>query len=156
MFDLTFALLGIAAVLGITLLWKFKGKVGDIVSYFKRNLGVLKGIVLFVGAFIVVAVATLWVSSTQADGLKDLTYFNYAEIFVGMDHTKKLSPMCHTGEHSDRLTSNGGIKLNLVSTMSQRVEVNTLYTHHSCAYNRDREQYDAFGVQVVWKLWDKN
>jgi hypothetical protein len=154
MFDLVFAVVGILLVLGGTLMWQFKGSIKDIVKYFKKNLGVLWGIVFFTGAFIAIAVATLVFSpKAEADGIKDLTYFNYAEVFVGMDYTKKLSPMCYKGEYSDRLTSNGGVRLNLVRTMSKRVEVNTLYTHHSCAYNRDREQYDAFGVQVTWKIF---
>ena len=153
MFDLTFALVGISGVIAATLLWQFKGDIKDIVTYFKKNLGILKGIVMFTGAFIIIAILSLWGGKVKADSLKDLTYFNYAEVFVGMDYTKKLSPMCYTGEYSDRLTSNGGVRLNLVRTMSKRVEVNTLYTHHSCAYNKDREQYDAVGVQVTWKIF---
>jgi hypothetical protein len=89
----------------------------------------------------------------KADGFKDLTYLNYAEVYIGMDYTNKLSPQCHEGEYSDRLTSNGGAKLNLIRTESRRVEFNTIYTHHSCAYNRDREQYDAIGMQLTWKIF---
>lgn len=160
MFDLTFALLGIGAILGGTLLWQFKGSIKDIIEYFKKNRSILWGIVLFTGAFIGLAVTSLVLAllltpSAKADGFKDLTYLNYAEVYIGMDYTNKLSPQCHKGQYSDRLTSNGGFRLNLIQTESRRVEVNTTYIHHSCAYNRDREQYDAVGLQMTWKLFSR-
>jgi hypothetical protein len=150
MFDLSVALIGIASVLAITLLWVFKGKVLDIFKYFKENLGVTKGVVIFTGAFILLAVLSLWVREASAS---QLTYFNYGEVFIGADYTKKLSPQCYSGGRNDRLTSNGGVKVNLLRTQSRIVEVNSYYIHHSCFINEDREQYDAFGVQVTWKLW---
>ena len=150
MFDLTVALIGIASVLSITLLWVFKGKVLDIVKYFKDNLGVTKGIAMFTGAFILLAVLSLWVREANAS---QLTYFNYGEIYVGMDYNKRLSPQCERDGPNNRLASNGGVKVNLLRTSSRIVEVNSYYLHKSCAYNEDREGIDSFGFEVTWKLW---
>ena len=150
MFDLTVALIGMLSVISVTLLWVFRGKVLDTVHYFKENLGVTKGIIMFTGAFILLAVLSLWARKANAE---ELTYFNYGEVYVGMDYTKKLSPQCEDEGPNNRLTSNGGVKVNLIRTKSRIVEINSYYLHHSCAYSEDREQYDAFGVQVTWKLW---
>ena len=152
MSDLIFALVGIFTILSATLLWQFKGNIKSIFRYFKENKGITAGIVIFLGAFIVIASLSLLAPKVLADD-SNFTYFNYGEVYVGMDYTKKLSPQCEKGEYSDRLTSNGGVNVNLVRTKSRRVEANAYYLHHSCAYNEDREQYDAFGIQVTWKLW---
>ena len=157
MFDLVFALLGIFGILVGTLMWQFEGDVKKIVAYFKKEVGILWGIIVFTGSFIIIALLTLLLSSkAEANGFKELKYFQYAEVYIGMDYTKKLSPQCYKGEYSDRLTSNGGVRMNLIQTSSKRVEVNTYYLHKSCAYNRDREGIDAGGVELVWKLWQRN
>ncbi len=157
MFDLIFALLCIFTILVAIFMWQFKGDVKKIVAYFKKEVGILWGIIVFTGSFIVIALLTLLLpSKAEANGFKELKYFQYAEVYIGMDYTKKLSPQCHEGEYSDRLTSNGGARMNLLQTQGKRVEVNTYYLHHSCAYNIDREQYDAVGIQVTWKLWQRN
>ena len=38
---------------------------------------------------------------------------------------------------------------------SKSVRVNTKYTHHSCALGPDARQYDAVGVELEWKVWER-
>ena len=40
-------------------------------------------------------------------------------------------------------------------TDSKRVRVNAKYTHHSCALGPDDRQYDAVGVELEWKVWER-
>jgi len=33
------------------------------------------------------------------------------------------------------------------------VDLTALYTHHSCAFSDDRDEYDGVGVEVKWYPW---
>lgn len=117
-------------------------------DYFKtkEGRGVLSGIVLV--TFLALLLVLLFPNKAQAGEYK---YFDSAELFVGLDNTRKISPMCDQGVNSDRLTSNVGLKASIISTAIS--SVNLKYTHHSCAVNPDNKSYDALGVEVTYKLW---
>jgi hypothetical protein len=65
--------------------------------------------------------------------------------------------MCEqeTGDGKDRLTSNGGVALNIYRSPDKDFNFNTKYTHHSCAFNNDADSYDALGLEVSYKLFSK-
>jgi hypothetical protein len=121
----------------------------NVVGYFKtkEGLGVLKGIVLF----ILVGIVLVFASKTFSEE----NWLTYGEVFLGVDNTFAVSPNCLGGGLNDRLTSNGGVRLNLYKSSDGKFEWNTQYTHHSCAFNVDREGYDAIGMQMSYKLWDR-
>lgn len=156
----------VGIVLGVVLavlLWKIGPK--NLKAYFstKEGLGIARGIVLgplvivliaLAGAAVLTALFWLLAPKAHAEGLRvPGTWFNDAGVFMGLDHTKKLSPMCHAGGPDDRTTSSLGAKLNVWQSPSGNVRFNGMYTHHSCALNLDNRSYDALGVQVEWVFW---
>ena len=138
-----FVLSMIVIVLGV-IAWKIPPK--KWVPYFKTRtgLGILKGIVLAVafGFFAVVL-----------SGCSGATYFNDTHVFAGIDSTKGVSAHCEAGGVSDKLTSNLGIKGNLLQSEDKRYRLNGKYTHNSCVLNEDRNGYDGAGVELEYKLW---
>lgn len=116
-------------------------------TYFKtkEGRGVAAGIGLAVSLGLTVALLS---PKSQA-----LEYFQGGEVFLGLDYTRKISPMCDTGVNDDKLTSNLGIRANLLQSDDKRSQVNFKYTHHSCAVNPDNKSYDAGGVEVIYKIW---
>lgn len=138
----------IIAVLGIAiaaLFYRF-GSIRNMIGFFKTKDGrkVLAGIVIFVGLSLLTV--TVFAESK---------YFAYGEVSVGLDRTFNQSPQCKPSKNTDRLTSHGGVKINLVQSSDQRFELNTRYTHHSCAFGSDRNTYDAFGLEATYKLWGR-
>lgn len=145
----------IAVVLGL-LLWKIGPS--NLRPFFstREGKGVARGIVLGPVVILLIALAAwlLLPGKAHAEGIRvPGTWFNDASVFMGIDRTKKLSPMCHTGGYDDRSTSNLGAKLNVWQSPSGNVRFNTMYTHHSCAINPDHKSYDAVGIQVEWVFW---
>jgi len=140
----------IAMALGITAT-VFKYDFKKMKSYFltEDGKGVLTGIVLFV--LIGIGIAMLSIPVHAAEG----KYFAYGEVYLGMDRTFKASPQCDPGIISDKLTSNGGVRINLYQSADKRFEFNTKYTHHSCAFNSDSKSYDAAGVELTYRFWDR-
>lgn len=140
------------------LLWRVGPR--NLKSFFstKQGKGVARGLVLGPLVIILIAVAGsfLLTGRANAQGLSvPGTWFNDAGVFLGLERTKKLSPMCGSGGYDDRTTSNLGVRLNVWQSPSGNVRFNTLYTHHSCAINPDHKSYDAVGVQVEWKFWQR-
>ena len=174
----------VLAVIGFLLLKAFGGFKG-ILGYFKTKdgLGALKGIILgplvifILGAALAIGGYSLqsvakWVfdKAIPSASAQELpvpapqvdtgfyipgTWFNDATVFLGIDHTKKVSPQCRDGGFDDRSTSNLGMKLNVWESPSKNVRVNAKYTHHSCAINPDNRSYDGVGVEVEWKVWSR-
>lgn len=81
------------------------------------------------------------------------TWFTYGDIYLGLDYPKNISPQCERGAIDDRLTSNGGVVGNIYRSVDRRFHVNAKYTHHSCAFNTDRNGYDAFGLVASYRFW---
>jgi len=119
-------------------------------QFFKtpNGRGVYRGILLF----LIVGITIAWFGN-KAFG--EVRYFTFGEVFLGVDRTRKLSPMCEDEEPDNRLTSNGGIRLNLAESEDERFQANFKYTHHSCAFSRDREGYDAFGLEFGYKFFER-
>lgn len=118
-------------------------------QYFKtgEGRGVLFGIAAAIG---VCASIALFAFSLKSEALE---YLKSGEVYLGLDATNKMSPMCYAGENSDRLTSNLGLRVSLVGSDDGQGSINAKYTHHSCAFNPDNRAYDAFGLEVVYKIW---
>ena len=57
------------------------------------------------------------------------------------------------GTIDDQTTSNVGLKYHLFESLDERFKTNIKYTHHSCAFYVDDQQYDAFGLELEYKLW---
>lgn len=136
------------ALLSAWLLVALRGQ--DIKEYFltKDGKGILRGIVLAV-AF-AVGLAVLF-SIVGCSG----TYIKDASVYAGLDHTKNLSPQCEATGADDRATSNLGVRVNIYESADERFRTNAKYTHHSCAFSPDDLQYDALGVELEYKLWER-
>jgi hypothetical protein len=111
----------------------------------KTGKGILKGILLAV-AFSLVFV--LFSSKSEAKG-----WFNYAEVFAGLDYTKNTNPMCVAGEVDERSGSNIGLTFNIYE--QNRFTLNSKYTHHSCAFGEDNRSYDGIGIELKYRFWSK-
>lgn len=146
-----FTALMVATVLAY-LTWRLWGR--SWIEYFrtKDGLGILRGIVLAPLAILVLALV-LWLlpGGARAAG----TWLNDASVFVGLDYTGRLSPQCERNPVDERGTSNLGARLNLWESGSRRVRVNSKYSHHSCALGPDDRQYDAIGVELEWRVWER-
>lgn len=118
------------------------------ITYFssQTGLGILKGVVLAI-AF---AAVTAFIGSANADEVK---WFKDAEVFAGIDQTFDTSPQCVRGGLDDRATSNLGLRLNVYENGPFRI--NSKYTHHSCAFGEDDDGYDAVGIELIYKFWER-
>lgn len=134
----------VLVVLGIT---AYKIPVREWIPYFKTRtgLGILKGIVICIALGVALA---LFSGVAKADKLE---YFEFGEMFMGLDYTKKSSPMCEQGGVDDQWTSNLGLRFNVVNYGN--AQVNAKATHHSCMLGVDDRSYDALGVELVWRFW---
>lgn len=143
-----YATLIIVMAIVVTLI-AFKGRPKDAVEWFKDHPNVLKGIVLFCGAGIVIGLLT-GCSAFPRSGEVEL--FPRGEVFLGVDYPfNRTSPQCEPDGPSDKWTSNGGVRV--VIAEYDRLSFGGKYTHHSCAFNEDRELYDALGAEAILRLW---
>lgn len=119
----------------------------NIKEYFstKTGKGILKGILLAVAFALVFA---LFSGKAEAKG-----WFNYAEVFAGLDYTKNTNPMCVAGEVDERSGSNIGLIFNIYE--QDRFTLNSKYTHHSCAFGEDNRSYDGLGIELKYRFWSK-
>ena len=146
------ALQFVVSLVTITVLWGLVvllHKRVNPITYFssRTGLGILKGIVIAVGVAIVI---TLISSKAQAE---EAMWFKDAEIFAGLEATQRVSPQCVAGGVDDKTTSNLGMRVNIYS--NEQFQINSKYTHHSCAFGEDDAGYDAFGVELVYKFWSR-
>ena len=124
---------------------------------------IITGIVILVAAiyvfvflgksFIFSALAAIF-GSSNANAETDMngTFFNDTSVFLGIDHTFKVSPQCVEGGTDDKLTSNLGIRQNIWRSGNKVHDVSFKYTHHSCVFGKDRNGYDGFGLEYNWTL----
>ena len=80
----------------------------------------------------------------------EVKWFTHTTLFAGVDYDPS-STFCVKGTGDDNLTSNFGLRQNLLKRGD--VSVTTTYTHHSCALNEDKPTYDAIGISVEWTFW---
>lgn len=109
----------------------------------KKGKGVILGWILFTGFFI--SIALLFPPRARGDEY-------HTEIFMGLDATFSQSPQCREGEYSDRITSNGGIRQPVGNGIFNS-EFYVGYLHHSCAFEEDRNSFDAFGAGLSIPMW---
>ena len=160
MFDsIVMFVLGVLAMAVAVLFYQFKN-IGAMRIYFRTIEGkkVLSGIVGFVAFGVVAAFGTAVITLMFFPGYavadeKKINYLAYGKVYVGLDVPREQSPQCKSGLYSDRLTSNGGLVINLVQSRDKQFETNFKYTHHSCAFNADQHGYDAAGISIEYRLW---
>ena len=140
--------------IGVTV-FKYNQKGIPLSNLFKREgLGILRGIIIFILFPIIIWLIIGHYTKVWADEWRG---FSYTEITIGGEQTFKQSPMCEQGEPSDKLTSNGEIKQNIVEYKTNRFAWSTDvgYRHHSCWMNEDRFNYDALfistSLKICWK-----
>ena len=139
------------AVVLLYIAWKLRGRSWREYFSTRDGKGILRGIIIAPGAILLIALALSLMPSCAQAG----TWFNDASVYAGLDWTKKLSPQCEPNPVDERGTSNLGARLNLWQSDSRRVRVNAKYTHHSCALGRDDRQYDAVGLELEWRVWER-
>lgn len=141
----------VVGLLLVALAWSIHALQGvDLVEYFNNRTGkgILKGIVI-----VICLACGLAITAGLLSGCTGGTYLNDASIFVGLDYTKNSSPQCELNGPDDRTTSNVGARVNLYQSADERFRINGKGTHHSCAYNSDRNTYDALGAELEYLLW---
>jgi hypothetical protein len=149
--DVTF--LVILSFLVIYTVYAFRDNLSGIKEYFlgsRKGLGILKGIAIVM----LVVFLTLVIAPRAFSNELEVKYFSYVELYFGIDNVKGLSSQCVEGGLNDKLTSNVGAKINFVEWKDSIGVgyVNGKYTHHSCAFNQDRNTYDAFGLEGGYRF----
>ena len=113
------------------------------VKYLKSEPDVTKGIILFILFGIIFG---LIFQKANAGWLE------YTEVYLGIDYPRNQSAVCVEQGTNEKLTSNGGIRQNMFTTDDDLFQFNIKYTHHSCAFNGDRNVYDAIGAEAVYRI----
>lgn len=122
------------------------------IAYLKSMPGAAKGIGLFLGVAFTVALIASFIPRAHSESWKDdVQWFDYAEVYIGMDWTFEQSPQCRDDGIDKYSTSNGGFRFNVMTL--NRFQWNAKYTHHSCAFNSDRNGYDGAGTEFVLRIW---
>lgn len=123
----------------------------------KDGKGVMAGVVLAPLVIVIFAVIMFFLPSPAHAQLRvpgvPGTWLNDGSVFAGIDHTFKQSSQCHAGGYDDRSTSNMGLRVNVWQSENTRLRLNGKYSHKSCALNRDRNSYDALGIELEWCVW---
>ena len=138
-------ILSILATVSIVLILVFRTP-KKIIAYFKTEggQGALKGIIIFTLVGVIVALSSL----VKADD----NWFEFSEVFIGIDNTVTTSPQCDNDGPNDHLTSNGGFRQNVYISDDEQFFSNLKYTHHSCAINPDQRGYDAIGLELIYRF----
>lgn len=138
-------------VLGIILLYSYvkdKEKTINLLkSKEKKEKNIRRGWWLFLGVGILL--------TSMCSDAQEGSWFNYVDVYLGVDNIFDVSPMCEQGDLNDKFTSNGGLDFNIYQSYNKRFEWNTHYLHHSCALNTDNLTYDAIGFKITYRLWSK-
>lgn len=141
---------GLVATVLALVIWifsKFNWKWDDFVNHWKTTGdgawgSIFKAIAVVTALAVVIGVLT---------GQKaEAGWFEYTELYAGVESTMDVSPMCDQSDIDDRVTSNIGIRQHVYSWRDISLVGN--YTHHSCAVGVDNEGYDALGLQFTWRF----
>lgn len=117
----------------------------SLIDHLKTKEG--KGILFGMVAFPVVLFAI-----TLLSGCSGATYMNETEVFMGVDRSRNQSALCKEGGSDDRISSNGGLRQNVVRL--GRLDINAGYLHKSCAISPDYRSIDAGFIEGVWTITD--
>lgn len=113
-------------------------------QFFKelREGGVLKGVVLALGFFALLAGVSL------LTGCEGARYMTDSSVHAGLMSTFKPSPQCERYASDNRTTSNIGLDVGLIESADGMSRVEFNYLHHSCAFGEDSKSFDAAGIGV--------
>jgi hypothetical protein len=117
----------------------------------KENKKIYLGVVIFVGVGLLVAIPNMVRASTP----NHLHWFQYGEVYLGLDQTKGRSVFCENRGVNRYLTSNGGVVFNILQSNDRRFSLNAKYIHHSCAYSPDEPTYDAIGLSATLRFFSR-
>lgn len=101
--------------------------------------GIVTAILVFTG--LVLILSLIYPSEAKAD-----RWFAYTSVAGGLDTELNNKVFCYSGDTNDRIVSNLSVEQNIYE--HQRFAVSANYTHHSCAFNKDKPTYDAVGLQL--------
>ena len=140
-------ILAMVIILAVYTAYRLKKSGLSPIEYFKTHtgLGILKGVLI---AVVVMGVAVFLGGCSG-------NYLNDASAYAGIEATKDVSPQCENTGIDPHGTSNLGFKLNLYQSDDGRFRTNAKYTHHSCALSPDRNTYDAVGMELEYKIWQR-
>lgn len=143
-------MVGMAVSIVVLLLFYVGHRTGWQWEAFKRHWvitgdGAASGIVAFILVLIILGGVFGAVNAQASD------WFQYSEVYMGIEQTMKNSPMCETNSVDSRITSNGGVRQHIYQ-FNEQVGIIGNYTHHSCAVGVDDRGYDALGFQLTWKF----
>lgn len=141
----------IAIFIGAVIHFRF-GSISSAVYYLRHNRGPLKGILIFVGGFILLSIAVLGVRHATAS---DFKYFQYAEAFAGVEWPiGSPSHQCARKGPDNKTVSNGGVRVNGFIWRGF-LHGNLKYQHNSCAFNEDWDVRDFVGGELVIPIFDR-
>ena len=105
----------------------------------------------FIGAPLVLLVLSL--ALMKCAGAAEL-FGKSPYLFLGLDSVLHGGMVCYR-DATNKAEANLGAGIPILSGRSW--EVDGQWTHHSCAFDDDRQTYDGFGVQLRWypTLWGK-
>lgn len=69
-------------------------------------------------------------------------------VYLGLEYDR--GSYCRS-DAINPLAANLGFGINLYQYKA--LDINLQYTHHSCAFDQDINQYNAFGIQFKWYPW---
>ena len=117
----------------------------DLIDKWKKN-GAWGGIIAapVIWFIVLVVVSTLFYSCESKAG--GWWFPDSPEFFIYADIAKDTA-FCEGG--GTEISSNAGLRQALYK--NDGIKVGIQYTHHSCAFLRDKNVYDAVGFGVSWK-----
>jgi hypothetical protein len=68
-------------------------------------------------------------------------------VFIGLDSTLHGGVVCYS-DATNRAEANLGAGIPLYGALAWQIAGQ--WTHHSCAFDEDRQVYDGFGIQLRW------
>ena len=109
------------------------------------------GVVLLI---FVLALGASALKGAYADEMKwyaEIDWVKYTEFYVGIDYQlREFNPQCVANGIDDRINSNVGLTQNVLAYRG--VELDLVFTHHSCAINDDLKLYDAIGPRLTYRV----
>ena len=136
--------------------WIVKGSFDKAKEHWKTKqlFGDMKPL-LWLPALAVLILTLIFSPDAAAEDKIEVTYLNWVEAEAGLDwqvgDIAFVQCVPNETDNLDKLGSNLGAKLNLIE-VDKSIQINTKYTHHSCAVETDHLVYDAVGLQIVWRF----
>lgn len=134
------------------LVWRL-GSLSKAKKHLRAGGNMAKGVWIFVFIPLLIGVAVYFIGGHARAG--EWRYFQFVEVYAGLDWpTYGASVQCLSDGPDNKTTSNGGVRIN-IAEWKRFAEINAKYTHHSCAFNPDRNLVDALGFEFTFSFFDK-